>query len=59
MRDPAPLPLRCHHVHVRSCPARAYADDEEGTDWAAVGDLAAGGALCLAVWFFTSVAFLA
>jgi hypothetical protein len=58
MREPAPLPLRYRHVNVRSCPARASADGQR-TDWPVVGDVAAGGALCLAIWFFTSMAFLA
>ena len=58
MRKPAPLPLRYHRLHVPSCPARAPADGQR-TDWAVVGDLAAGGALCRAGWFFSSMAFLA
>ena len=29
------------------------------TAWAVVEDVAVGGGLCLALWFFTSLAFLA
>jgi hypothetical protein len=29
------------------------------TPWAVVEDVAVGGGLCLALWFFTSMAFLA
>jgi hypothetical protein len=32
---------------------------DRSTAWAVVGDAAAGGMLCLALWFFTSMAFLA
>ena len=32
---------------------------EDRTPWAALEDVAVGGGLCLALWFFTSLAFLA
>jgi hypothetical protein len=32
--------------------------DDDRAAWAVVEDVALGGALCLALWFFTSVAFL-
>ena len=58
MREPAPLPLRYRHLNAWSCPSQASADGQR-TEWTVVGDFAAGGALCLAIWFFTSMAFLA
>jgi hypothetical protein len=39
----------------RSCRAA----DDDRTPWAVIEDVAVGGGLCLALWFFTSVAFLA
>ena len=38
-------------------PRRAADDDR--APWAVVEDVALGGVLCLALWFFTSMAFLA
>jgi hypothetical protein len=35
------------------------ADDDGRAAWAVVEDVALGGVLCLALWFFTSMAFLA
>jgi hypothetical protein len=49
------LPLRQDSVVYRSC--RAAEDDR--TTWAVVEDVALGGVLCLTLWFFTSMAFLA
>jgi hypothetical protein len=39
----------------RSCRAA----DDGRTTWAVVENVAVGGALCFALWFFTSMAFLA
>jgi hypothetical protein len=33
--------------------------DDDRTPWAVVEDIALGDVLCLTVWFFTSMAFLA
>jgi hypothetical protein len=38
-------------------PGRVSGDDRPA--WAVVKDVAVGGGLCLALWFFTSLAFLA
>ena len=38
-------------------PRRVTGDDRSA--WAVVEDIALGGVLCLALWFFTSMAFLA
>jgi hypothetical protein len=54
MRNSTLLP-RQDSVVYRS---RRAADDDR-TTWAVVEDVALGGALCLALWFFTSMAFLA
>jgi hypothetical protein len=35
------------------------AGGEHGAPWAVVEDVAVGAALCAALWFFTSMAFLA
>jgi hypothetical protein len=35
------------------------ATDDDRAPWAVVEDIAVGGGLCLALWFFTSLAFLA
>ena len=35
------------------------AADDDRAAWAVVEDVALGGGLCLALWFFTSMAFLA
>ena len=48
-------PPRQDGVMYRSCRAA----DDDRTAWAVVEDVAVGGGLCLALWFFTSVAFLA
>jgi hypothetical protein len=49
------LLLQQDSVMYRS--GRVSGDDR--TAWAVVEDVAAGGGLCLALWFFTSLAFLA
>jgi hypothetical protein len=54
MRNSA-SPLRQDGVIYR--PGRAA--DDERTAWAVVEDIALGGVLCLTLWFFTSMAFLA
>ena len=54
MRNLASLP-RQDSVMYRS--GRVSGDDR--TAWAMVEDVAVGGGLCLALWFFTSLAFLA
>ena len=54
MRNSALLP-RQDSVMYRS--GRVSGDDR--TAWAVVEDVAVGGGLCLALWFFTSLAFLA
>src|SRR5918994_7287089 len=54
MRHSTLLP-RQDSVVYRSCRAA----DDDRTTWAVVEDVALGGALCLALWFFTSMAFLA
>ena len=54
MRNLASLP-RQDSVMYRS--GRVSGDDR--TAWAVVEDVAVGGWLCLALWFFTSLAFLA
>jgi hypothetical protein len=35
------------------------AADDDRAPWAVVEDVALGGVLCLTLWFFTSMAFLA
>ena len=54
MRNSASL-LRQDGVMYR--PGRVSGDDRPA--WAVVEDVAVGGGLCLALWFFTSLAFLA
>jgi hypothetical protein len=54
MRDSASL-LQQNSVMYRSC--RVAEDDRPA--WAVVEDVALGGVLCLTLWFFTSMAFLA
>ncbi len=54
MRNSA-SPLQQDSVMYRS--GRVSGDDR--TAWAIVEDVAVGGGLCLALWFFTSLAFLA
>jgi hypothetical protein len=54
MRD-STLPLRQDGAMRRS----GRVTDDDRTAWAVVEDVALGGGLCLALWFFTSVAFLA
>jgi hypothetical protein len=54
MRNSASL-LRQDSAMYRS--GRVSGDDR--TAWAVVEDVAVGGGLCLALWFFTSMAFLA
>ena len=54
MRNSASL-LQQDSVMYRS--GRVSGDDR--TAWAVVEDIAVGGGLCLALWFFTSLAFLA
>jgi hypothetical protein len=54
MRNLASLP-RQDGVMYR--PGRVSGDDRPA--WAVVEDVAVGGGLCLALWFFTSLAFLA
>jgi hypothetical protein len=49
------LPLQQDSLMYR--PRRATDDDR--TPWAVVEDIAVGGVLCLTLWFFTSMAFLA
>ena len=53
MRNSASLPQQ-DSVMYRS--GRVSGDDR--TAWAVVEDVAVGGGLCLALWFFTSLAFL-
>jgi hypothetical protein len=36
-----------------------HATDDDRAPWAVVEDIAVGGVLCLTLWFFTSMAFLA
>jgi hypothetical protein len=55
MRHSTSLLLPRHSSMRR--PHRAAGED--GALWAAVEDVAVGAALCAALWFFTSVAFLA
>ena len=54
MRNLASLPQQ-DSVMYRS--GRVSGDDH--TAWAMVEDVTVGGGLCLALWFFTSLAFLA
>ena len=54
MRNSASLPQQDSVMH-RS--GRVPGDDH--TAWAVVEDVTVGGGLCLALWFFTSLAFLA
>ena len=54
MRNSALLPQQ---DGVMYRPGRVSGDDRPA--WAVVEDVALGGGLCLALWFFTSVAFLA
>jgi hypothetical protein len=53
MRNPASLLQQDCGMHR----SRRAADDGRQA-WAVVEDVAVGGGLCLAVWFFTSMAFL-
>ena len=54
MRKSAPLPWQDGAMY----PSYPAADDKRPA-WAVVEDVAVGGGLCLALWFFTSMAFLA
>jgi hypothetical protein len=54
MRKSALLPRQDGAIYS---PCRVTDDDH--TPWAVVEDVALGGGLCLGLWFFTSVAFLA
>jgi hypothetical protein len=54
MRKSAPLPWQDDAMYR----PRRGTDDHRPT-WAVVEDVAVGGGLCLALWFFTSLAFLA
>jgi hypothetical protein len=54
MRDSALLPRQDGAMYR---PRRVTDDDRPA--WAVVEDVALGGVLCLTLWFFTSMAFLA
>ena len=54
MRNSVSLPQQDGVVYR----SRHTANDDR-TAWAVVEDVAVGGGLCLALWFFTSMAFLA